>query len=74
MKLTIEDVAEMTGFTPGTVREYARRMGLGKKEGRRKYLTKAEVKQIESGELPKPTTKKSTAGPRTKAKAVARRR
>lgn len=74
MKLTIEDVAEMTGFTPGTVREYARRMGLGKKEGRRKYLTKADVKQIETGELPKPTSKKSTKEVRTRSKAQTKSR
>lgn len=58
MKLTAEEIAEITGLTPGTVREYARRMGLGKKEGRRKYYTKAEAKQIESGELPKAAPKK----------------
>ena len=55
MKLTVEDVAKLTGFTAGTVREYARRMRLGTIEGRKKFFTKAEVKQLQTGKLPKAT-------------------
>ena len=74
MKLTAEEIAEITGLTPGTVREYARRMGLGKREGNRKYYTKAEAKQIESGELPKPTSKKSASANKAKPKTTTKRR
>lgn len=73
MKLTIEDVAEMTGLTPATVREYARRMGVGRREGRRKYFTKSEARQIDSGELPKQTPKKTTSRNRSKSKKTAAR-
>lgn len=74
MKLTVEDVAQLTGLAPGTVREYARRMGVGKIEGRRKYFTKAEAKQIESGELPKPVKKAAASSTRSKSKTLAKRR
>ena len=79
MKLTVEDVAQLTGFTAGTVREYARRMGLGTIEGRKKVFTKAEAKELQFGELPKPATKKPStkrvaSGIRSKAKVSSKRR
>ena len=70
MKLTVEDVVQLTGLTAGTVREYARRMKVGTIEGRRKVFTKAEAKQIQTGELPK-ITKKSTSTKRVASRSRA---
>ena len=67
MKLTVEDVAQLTGLTAGTVREYARRMKLGTIEGRKKVFTKAEAKELQFGELPKPSKKPATKNPATRS-------
>lgn len=74
MKLTIEEVAQLTGLAPRTVGAYARRLGLGSKEGRRKYFTKAEAKQIGSGTPAKPEEKKHIATGRPKATATKTKR
>ena len=77
--MTVEDVAQLTGLTAGTVREYARRMKLGTIEGRKKVFTKAEAKELQFGELPKPakkkpSTKRVAARSRSNAKVVTKRR
>jgi hypothetical protein len=46
MKLTVEDIARMTGLEEGTIRTRAWKMKLGKREGRRLYFSKAEAKII----------------------------
>lgn len=52
MKLTVKDVAQSTGLSIGTVRSYAWRLKLGKREGRYKVFTLREAKLIDTGKLP----------------------
>ena len=52
MKLTVKDVARITGLSIGTVRSYAWRLKLGKREGRSKVFTLEEAKLIDTGKLP----------------------
>jgi hypothetical protein len=53
MKLSVNDVARMTGLSISTVRQYSWRMKVGTKEGTRKFFTRDEAKRIGSGNLPK---------------------
>ena len=46
MRLSVVAVSKMTGFTESTVRQYAWKMKLGKKEGRQKFFTIAEAKKL----------------------------
>jgi hypothetical protein len=46
MKLTVEDVSQMTGLSKHTVLQYAWEKKLGKKEGRQKFFTLAEAKKL----------------------------
>jgi hypothetical protein len=52
MKLAVKDVARITGLSVATVRSYASRMKLGKREGRYKVFSMKEAKLIDSGKLP----------------------
>jgi hypothetical protein len=57
MKLTVTDVARLTGLSISTVRQYSWRMQVGTKVGNKKFFTNAEAKRIGSGSLPKPVKK-----------------
>jgi hypothetical protein len=74
MKLTVRDVAKMTGLSISTVRQYSWRMKVGKKEGTTKYFTHDEAKAIGSGNHkrgPKKGSKrvKQDAAPKRTAKS-----
>lgn len=70
MKLTVEDVAKMTGLSISTVRQYSWRMKLGTKEGTRKMFSREEAKKLSSGSVPavKSTAKKAPARKPAKSK------
>ncbi len=73
MKLSVQDVAKKTGLSISTVRQYAWRMKIGKKEGTKKFFTLDEAKKIGSGSAPK-TVKKSKTKSAKKSPAGKRKR
>ncbi len=68
MKLTVQDVARLTGLSISTVRQYSWRMHVGTKVGNKKFFTNAEAKKISTGDLPKLTKKIKSRKPAKKAK------
>jgi predicted transcriptional regulator len=70
MKLSVEDVAKMTGLSVSTVRQYSWRMKVGTKEGTRKLFTREEAKKIGSGTLPAAKRAKTKKAKGKKPKSV----
>jgi hypothetical protein len=66
MKLTVSDVARITGLSISTVRQYSWRMRIGTKVGNKKFFTNAEAKRLGSGKLPKPVKSAKTRKPAPK--------
>jgi DNA-binding transcriptional MerR regulator len=66
MKLTVEQVAKLTKLSIPTLRVYASRQKLGKKEGNKRYFSQDDVKKLLKA--PSPAAKKK---PAKKAKPVA---
>lgn len=68
MKLSVKDVAELTGLSVSTVRQYSWRLKIGTKEGTKKFFTREEAKKIRSTP-PKPVKqgKKNTASKKSPA-------
>jgi Helix-turn-helix domain len=60
MKLTIEQVAKLTKLSVPTLRVYASRQKLGKKEGNKRYFTQDDVKKLLKGS-PAPASKKKAS-------------
>jgi hypothetical protein len=46
MKLTVKDVAKLSGLSESTIRVYSWRKKLGTVEGGKKYFTRAEVSKM----------------------------
>jgi hypothetical protein len=46
VKLTIKDVAKMSGLADSTIRQYAWERGIGRIEGRTKVFTPAEAQKL----------------------------
>lgn len=77
MKLSVEQVAKLTKLSVPTLRVYASRRKLGKKEGNKRYFTQDDVKKLLKGSTSpaakkKPAKKAKTAAPKQAAKRPAK--
>ena len=52
MKLTVKDVAKLSGLSESTIRVYSWRKKLGTVEGGKKYFTRAEVSKMSKAAKP----------------------
>ena len=74
MKLTVEQVAKMTKLSVPTLRVYASRQKLGKKEGNKRYFSQDDVKKLLKGASAAPSKKAPAKKAATKAqKKVAKK-
>jgi hypothetical protein len=73
MKLTVQDVAKITGLSIATVRQYSWRMKLGTKVGTKKFFTSVEAKKIGSGSRSAPRKKAGKTPARRKGAARKKR-
>ncbi len=74
MKLTVEQVAKLTKLSVPTLRVYASRQKLGKKEGNKRYFSQDDVKKLLKGASAAPSKKAPAKKAATKAqKKVAKK-
>jgi hypothetical protein len=57
MKYTTDQVAQTCGLAPSTVQQYAWKLGLGIKVGRRKMYSKADAHKILKSPIPETKAK-----------------
>lgn len=73
MKLTAEQVAEMTKLSVGTVRVYASRQKLGTREGNKRFFSKDDVKKLTKGSASPAHKQVATKKKKTAAAKVTRK-
>ncbi len=71
MKLTVEQVAKLTKLSVPTLRVYASRQKLGKKEGNKRYFSQDDVKKLLKGASSAPAKKAPAKSAKKAAKKVA---
>jgi hypothetical protein len=70
VKLTIKDVAKMSGLAESSVRQYAWERGIGRIVGRTKYFTPSEARKLSAKRSKTSSRKTQAEGPKIEPEQV----
>ncbi len=73
MRLTVDQVSDLTGLPVPTIRVYASRLKLGTRIGNNRFFSQADVQRILKGKRPETEKKAVKASPKKAAKKPAKK-